>query len=314
MINNIQALRAFAAISVVLYHTLDLAKSYGYRTQSFMFMEGWGGNGVDIFFVISGFVMVYIQYSKPKKPTEFMMSRIKRIVPLYWSITLLVVLLMYFIPTAFGVATFNVKHSILSFLFLNHYFSSAFPVIIPGWTLEYEMFFYFLFGLSLFFSRSKNAVLVSLFLIVYVILFNKDIIVIEFVMGMLVAYLYIKQYFINYGNLLFYAGLAGILMSIIYRPDINRVIFQGLPSMLLVLGSCYLPQTKSRILLFLGSASYSIYLIHTLTMPVFYKLMRMVGFPVVFSDLLVLMCLLYSVLLGGVMYSYYEKPINKYLR
>jgi peptidoglycan/LPS O-acetylase OafA/YrhL len=66
MINNLQILRAFAAINVVLFHIIGTSVSYGQGVVQFSFLEGWGANGVDIFFVISGFVMVYTQLKNPK--------------------------------------------------------------------------------------------------------------------------------------------------------------------------------------------------------------------------------------------------------
>ena len=58
IINNIQVLRAFAAISVVAVHCLLGIQSYGFQSFNNLFFEDFG---VDIFFVISGFIMVFIQ-------------------------------------------------------------------------------------------------------------------------------------------------------------------------------------------------------------------------------------------------------------
>ena len=60
MLLNLQLLRAFAALNVVLFHTIGTC-FLRYETDFISYLEGWGANGVDIFFVISGFVMLYTQ-------------------------------------------------------------------------------------------------------------------------------------------------------------------------------------------------------------------------------------------------------------
>ncbi len=87
MIVNIQYLRAFAAINVVIYHIIGTATDYGKRPEIHSFFEGWGENGVDIFFVISGFVMMHSQNINQKDTVSFIYSRLTRIVPIYWILT-----------------------------------------------------------------------------------------------------------------------------------------------------------------------------------------------------------------------------------
>ena len=86
-LTNIQFLRAFAALNVVLFHILSTAHTYGYKPISLEFLAGWGACGVDLFFVISGFIMVYIQSVKERSPTEFIVERILRVCPTYWLLT-----------------------------------------------------------------------------------------------------------------------------------------------------------------------------------------------------------------------------------
>ena len=84
MIMNLQLLRAFAALNVVVLHTIGTADSYGYETNLISYLEGWGANGVDIFFVISGFVMLYTQLDNKKTVKDFLILRAIRIIPIYW--------------------------------------------------------------------------------------------------------------------------------------------------------------------------------------------------------------------------------------
>ena len=309
MINNLQLLRAFAALNVVLFHTLGVASLKGYDTQLFQFLKGWGASGVDIFFVISGFVMVYIQTINPKTTFEFLINRVKRIVPLYWSLTALLVVLFYFFS-----ANFNLDQSLTSFLFVSRIFGADFPVLQQGWTLEYEMFFYLIFGFSISAKQQSTALIVSLILLPLVIFGFIDSIVIEFIFGMLAGYLYLNKRIQKYSLLFFVAGFLGLVVSFLLLSNVSRVVVFGLPSFFLVLGCCYLPQTKSSILTFLGSASYSIYLIQAITMPVFFDAVKFVNIPSKFSDLLVVLSLLFTTFIGCSLYYFYENPISKYLK
>ena len=101
MILNIQYLRAFAAINVVFLHVLIGADSYSRPTEYLSFFGNWGASGVDIFFVISGFVMIYTQINNPKNIFSFYKSRLKRILPIYWLITCFVIFLYLIFPEIF---------------------------------------------------------------------------------------------------------------------------------------------------------------------------------------------------------------------
>jgi exopolysaccharide production protein ExoZ len=122
--------------------------SWGATPYHFAF----GAAGVDLFFVISGFVMWHGAVSSPQTPGRFWSRRIRRIVPLYWTSIAAVVLLV----RAFGIHPLGatdefipVMKSMLFIPYLNSNGSMG-PVVSPGWTLNYEMFFYEIFGLSLF--------------------------------------------------------------------------------------------------------------------------------------------------------------------
>jgi len=85
--DEIDGLRAFSILSVIIYH----CKFYVNDT----FLLSGGFLGVDIFFVISGFVMIHTQIQNPKKIYEFYFSRLNRIVPIYWLISLFIVLIYF---------------------------------------------------------------------------------------------------------------------------------------------------------------------------------------------------------------------------
>jgi len=158
-LHALQYLRAVAALIVVYSHACIQVPAYQPYLMKF------GSFGVDIFFVISGFIMMYI--AKPDaKPGAFFMNRIRRVVPLYWFFTLLMAGLLLTMPSVFAKAEFNLLQTIQSLFFIPH-FSSAhpgeiWPIVPPGWSLIYEMYFYALFGLSLYFAPKSRLALIAL--------------------------------------------------------------------------------------------------------------------------------------------------------
>lgn len=316
MINNIQALRAFAALNVVLFHTFGQTARVVPGSHLAAFFGNWGNCGVDIFFVISGFIMIYTQDKSPKNSVDFITNRAKKIIPLYWSVSLFFVALLIAAPAQFNHGVFNWKHTITSLLFLSRTSGYDFPVLDPGWTLEYEMFFYILFGLSISIKKIHSFFTVSLILLASTIFFNLNSIVLEFAFGMLIGLFFLRGWFKQYGLAIFLLGCAGMLLSLFFDIELVRVVKFGLPATFIVLGACYLPQTKNAFLIQIGSASYSIYITHAITLPAFYKIIKLSTIPAtrIAPDVITLACLICATGVGIVVYWYYEKPIAKILR
>ena len=161
-IYSIQVLRGFAALFVVLRHVLvDVEKISMQNSKiiDFYALINFGSIGVDIFFVISGFIMYYIHgndFLKPNISFKFLLRRLLRIIPLYWFLTSLALIMLYFFPQLFGGGkSFELFHAIASYLFIpwNNSIGLAFPILAPGWSLNYEMYFYLLFAILLFFPK-----------------------------------------------------------------------------------------------------------------------------------------------------------------
>jgi len=138
---SIQYLRAFAACAVVLFHTCEWGR------RSFFI----GAAGVDIFFVISGFILWTIAAERPTPPGTFLLRRLARVAPLYWIMTWIVVVLSVLAPSMFFGPPQTWDDIVLSFAFIQHLNAEGgpFPVISAGWTLNYEALFYILFVISL---------------------------------------------------------------------------------------------------------------------------------------------------------------------
>lgn len=179
LITNLQALRAFAAVGVVFYHTAFVIP--GCIHTDF--------DGVMIFFVMSGFIMTYITRSKDEK---FLTSRLIRIVPIYWIATIFVFLFgglgftnpTYTFPlwwhflwtspaelvrwfshqTAALFTREAVIHLLTSMLFIP---TTEPPFLGVGWTLNIEIFFYVVFWLALKVSRRFAPLIACVTLIVF---------------------------------------------------------------------------------------------------------------------------------------------------
>lgn len=150
-LHHLQALRGIAANLVVLDHILSTLIRYGKISPT---LEGvaWhlGEVGVGIFFVISGFIMAYTSHGeagKPGAPYLFLEKRFIRVVPLYWLATLLAFAMLFAVHKPEGVA------NLLKSLLFIPYFSGSLPAMRPvlgqGWTINYEIFFYAIFAVSL---------------------------------------------------------------------------------------------------------------------------------------------------------------------
>lgn len=130
-IQSIQALRVFAMFSVVLCH-MSFIRS--------------GAFGVEIFFVISGFLMMY---STEKGLHKYWSKKIARIVPFYWIMTIFTAVAVYVMPGLFNSYEVSWVYLIKSLLFIPYEHNGIYqPVLGLGYTLNYEMFFYVLFHIS----------------------------------------------------------------------------------------------------------------------------------------------------------------------
>jgi peptidoglycan/LPS O-acetylase OafA/YrhL len=163
---SIQLLRAIAALSIVYGHCTVLGDYHFPNAGLF---------GVDIFFVISGFI---IAYSVTKNTDQFFVRRLARIVPLYvlatLAMTLTVILFPHQIRTATN-TTVSVSRFIKSILFIPVTENYGYPILGQGWTLNYEVFFYLIMSLCIMFVKNKKylpvvcaSVLVSVTALAYI--------------------------------------------------------------------------------------------------------------------------------------------------
>ena len=155
---SIQYLRALAAILVVVQHAntgpihLDIV-----RPDLATF-------GVDLFFVISGYIMWTTTSATSRTPRQFWVARIIRIVPLYWAFTSLYLAIELVHPAALQNPSTDLAFIVKSYAFVpavHPVIGNISPIYSLGWTLNYEMFFYFIFGVALV-VRRRTARLVAI--------------------------------------------------------------------------------------------------------------------------------------------------------
>jgi exopolysaccharide production protein ExoZ len=295
VLNNIQVLRAVAALAVVGHHVLsELQARFG--LGSFGLLDSMGRAGVDLFFVISGFIMFHATHGVQQTPVRFWTNRVVRIAPLYWLVTLLVAALWVAGLAPFGVAKLDVQDVMSSLAFLPDVRAdgSPYPVLGVGWTLVYEMYFYVLFGLCLLLrSQAMSlAVLAAYFLASWLALslmtdpshmlaVYLQPITLEFVAGgaLALAWRRLPETLPAMGGRVLAYGMVGVGAILLapaagyFGEAINtdgalRLAVFGGPAVLVVAGALMLERagavSHNPRLLLLGAASYAVYLIHPL--------------------------------------------------
>jgi exopolysaccharide production protein ExoZ len=152
---SIQYLRAIAALSVLVTHALQWP-----LPEMNMYLLKTGRLGVEVFFVISGFIITTIAGDGPFHPRVFLERRAHRIIPTYWAATFLVAVLAIALPDHFRTTVPTIEGLLKSLLFIPSQEPKA-PLLLLGWTLNFEVFFYLVFA-SLFFLRSGARTVVLL--------------------------------------------------------------------------------------------------------------------------------------------------------
>ena len=333
---SIQILRAVAALGVLVHHTAhEVVAKTGVTVPFGEFVVGAGG--VDLFFVISGFVMVYASerlFAQPGASRVFILRRIARIVPLYWTVTAILVGYVYVAHRIFPPPFITAEGVIASFVFLPYPLPNGLmaPVHALGWTLNYEMFFYAVFALAIVLPRrgAVSAITALFVLLVGVGLivplrqpfaFWFSPIILEFCFGMLIALAWRdgRRLQRQASLLLIAAALAAYAASAVWGPFVAwRWLEWGVPGAMLVTALALARDTPApgpvaRFMGFLGDASYSLYLVHALVIPAVRRAMPTLDTP--------LMPWLYALALVGasiaaacLSYLWFERPITRTLQ
>nr|WP_295888176.1 acyltransferase [uncultured Devosia sp.] len=324
-IDNVQVLRAVAALLVVAVHSIDIAHNHpGSTFRVVGGLENFGAAGVDLFFVISGFIIAHTAFiGTSRRPMDFALQRFWRVVPLYWLLS---------VPYALMPGGLEVDKVVATLLFWpasNPHLLST-PVMLIGWTLCFEMLFYAAATLVLLRpGRAMLAVVLAAYALCWLLAQVTDLsafrflgnpLILEFLLGVLIAHVSARLP-AWLGPMALLAGIGwfagtialGLEGSGFHDPAVwSRLLVWGMPSALIVLGAVVMPPwrpaTLFRPLLLVGAASYSIYLAHPLALWLLQDLLRVLDQH--WNGLLVfLVCLVVSVLGGLLVYRCIERPI-----
>lgn len=319
---SIQYLRGVAAMMVVLFHAdFQLEKmgaDFGLVALS---------AGVDVFFVISGFIMWVSTSRSPERTAgQFIRDRIIRIVPLYWAVTLFMAAAAFLVPAAMPSIRFDLPLILASLFFVawpNAAAGGQFPLVIAGWTLNLEMFFYVLFTLAMLLTRNRTSrfvLLVGMIVLAFGIAallpglpeqlrFYGDNVILEFAFGLGLGWVWLNAP-PKTSALWWIVCLAGFVLLFpgSQFSEMPRALTFGVPALMMVSGAIFAPAFRFPPLHFLGDSSYSLYLTHAIVLSVVAQVVRRL-LPehiqaIVFVPLAIAAC----VMAGWIAYRFFERP------
>lgn len=330
----LQIFRGFAALMVVIHHAVGSLKYYHNINNGFLDVIGkFGKLGVDFFFILSGFIISYSVYYKYKNPDSFInyiKNRIVRIYIPYLPIGIFMYILYCYFP---GFSNGSREISLLTSMTL---IPDGNPALSVAWTLTFELCFYLLFSIS-FYSRELWNYFI-LFWTILILTFNytsfanfsintnpifrvlKSTYNIEFILGYLLSLLIIYQIKISTKTIIF--GLFFLVffirvnsISIENNDFYLNYLFSGITFFVLyfVINNFNKKINRSTVMMVIGNASYSIYLIHN---PLQMLILRM--YPKIYSVANVILSLVVvlslSSLFGYVYYLIFEKKCMSFIK
>ncbi len=326
----LQLLRFLAAFMVVVAHG---TQTYSLRLKGSDGSDYWhfGTIGVDIFFVISGYMMAMTTRGAGAGVVaawKFLIRRIVRVVPIYWIFTALKLLIVLVVPVASLKAMPTVSHIAASLLFIPHQaFDGQFwPVLPVGWTLNFEMFFYAVFAvmiatgvhriLGVALAFGVIALIGQLDLSPGFLVFYCDSLLIEFLFGMALAGFVASPRWLEITgrkkDLLVTVLCVAAVVFVLLEGQLPRGLTWGVSAACVVCVALLMEQRvrTSRLLrqaVPAGDSSYSLYLTHTFTLPAAVVLAgKVIGLN---QAVVVLFAVLASVVVAEVAYRLIERPL-----
>jgi exopolysaccharide production protein ExoZ len=337
LLGNIQYLRAVAAYLVVLYHArllTPLGAAIAFDV---------GRAGVDIFFVISGFIIQHVAARDDSgRPGAFLLKRMIRIVPLYWLLTLVIAAVLAAAPHLAGTGGLPDAGRIMRSLLFVPYFDDAgdiHPVLFIGWTLNYEMFFYALVAAGLLIARPVlrlavvSGVLVALVAIGIAAAPRSAIgltltspLLLEFGAGLWLGYFWRRWPILPDDprhriavRLAVVVAFAALPLGEALWPGMPQLLRWGVPAVVIVAGALALERPSGhaghRGALLLGEASYAIYLGHPFVIKavsLLYAKLHVVAWPLHVAALCATLAIVGFV--GVAMHILIERPLVRVLR
>ncbi|MBA4088735.1 MAG: hypothetical protein C0491_13185 [Novosphingobium sp.] len=338
----IQALRFIAAIAVAGMH----AEIFAFWLGQFVgvglerpALAAIGNFGVDLFFVISGFVIVLSSeklFGKAGAVRTFALRRIIRVVPLYWAGLLFVLLWSLRFPPAP-----DWQSMVHAMLFVPYASNTAHGRIVPplevGWTLNFEMLFYFVVALAM--AKDASATVRRTAFILFLLVLAGSLldlpqplanwsspIILELSGGTMLALIYRGGWqFQPRVRLCALALAASLLLSPLVMPGADmsgwlRVLFWGGGSWLLLAAMVLVPTrsggSDARFWNFGGDISYVLYIVHMPVMMVSQMVLRHFRLPYGATEeaIFVVLVLVMSLVAAVIVHLLFERPLSQWLR
>jgi peptidoglycan/LPS O-acetylase OafA/YrhL len=337
-IYSIQVLRGVAAVLVVLFHATQFFTSL-YQIAPFWGFFLFGFSGVDIFFVLSGFIIFMIHFpdiGKPQRYLSYIIKRFIRIYPIYW-ITLAILSCWLLFTDSISIQDVYENISLL--------YSPKIWVNPVCWTMTFEVLFYIIFSF-LILNRILGSVLIFCWMIIvvapnlfdlkfsfflFILVFHKYTIL--FMIGLIVSYtvMQLRQFSPmirnKLGNIACLCGFIAFSVTSFYCvkysiPSDELIILLGYGFASGCFMICALSDTfeaffrKQNLLKSLGDASYSIYLLHYIFLSVvvsYLKLHTSMSEAFTVTLAFVAVCVL-TVIVGWLFYMTVEHPLLKFIR
>lgn len=281
-ITSVQFLRFVAAALVVFNHAVLALNQHfpGSVLKTLLNSSHFGASGVHIFFVISGFIMVYTSFHDNVdgsfSPSQFLVRRVLRIYPIYFVYCGLYVL---FYRSFFATPFLSIQDLIGTLLLLPGYSAK---IIGPGWTLAYEMYFYLCFGVAMVAGLKRGMQILTIFFLSSVslrflidttqqpVFLITNSLLTEFLLGAWLGYAVVTQVRVPnpIAGTMVVLGLSGFITGMLLGFDrLPATLMWGVPSALLVAGFVFFERNGQipwfvRQCSFLGDSSYSLYLLH----------------------------------------------------
>jgi exopolysaccharide production protein ExoZ len=287
--------------------------------------------------------MIYISrsYQNRLNPAiTFFINRFQRIWPLYAFITFLLCIVNLLLFLKNGVVPFDFQlNRLASFLFIPSFNDKGLlqPILGVGWTLNYEMYFYLIFSISMIFTLKNLALIKSVLILCgysssflypegsVIRTFFSNTIVFEFCLGMFIGTIYSK---FELPNLNIFISLFIILLGtcslvFVISNDLGgrlRFFYYGFGAVLVFIGFLLIPRHLKipRFFVELGNASYSIYLIHiVLIYQVSLKVLKSIPSSIshyFIPDILMILISLTAISIGYFLYFFIEKPLIEYIK
>lgn len=316
MLANLQAVRALAAIGVVFFH-------FGLMPATSLPFEV-GASGVDLFFVLSGFI---IAHSSARSARHFLVRRLIRVIPAYWIATVIAALV-----TLQNLSTSDAWDWLTQSLFYLPGPEGRPALIFVAWTLVYELAFYLLYRLALLFGPRAAPIVGLAALLVLALVHLPGLpgpwpLLLEFAMGIGI-YLVVERHGLPRnvpgwaGLLVTFFGLA-LLLTLPgmtgYDPNdyqgTGRVLCWGLPAAAIILGLVIAEQgglaVRNKLVLLLGAASYAIYLLHPIAVG---QLVQLPANQAPLSSVLCLVAVSVTVCASVAFHLLIEAPLLRMLR